>query len=130
MPFIMRNAQGRIIAVLSEEAPGAEMISAESGELRAFLQNESPETRAQKDLVESDLSMIRVLEDLIDVMIEKNLILFTDMPGPAQKKLLDRRGLRKEFSYMDSLFGTDDFNPDQGGGGGGEDDNNGGGGYL
>ena len=122
MPFIMRNAKGNIIAVLSEEAPGSELINADNPELRSFLQNESPETRAQKDLVESDLSMVRVLEDLIDVMIEKNLILFTDLPGPAQKKLLDRRGLRKEFSYMDSLFGTDEFGGSHGGG----DD----GGYL
>ena len=125
MPYIMRNAQGRIIAVLSEEAPGAELLSADSPELRAFLQNESPETRAQKELVESDLSMVRVFEDLIDILIEKGTILFTDFPEPAQQKMLARRGLRKEFAYMDNLFSPDDFvAPDDEGGEGG------GGGYL
>ena len=119
MPYIMRSADGRIIAVLSEAAPGAEQINADSPELRAFLQNESPETRAQKELVESDLSMVRVFEDLIDILIEKGTILFTDFPEPAQKKMLSRRGLRKEFAYMDNLFSPDDFSPPEDGGGGG-----------
>lgn len=119
MPFIMRNAEGRIIAVLSEAAPGAEQISADSADLRAFLQNESPETQAQKELVESDISMIRVFEDLIDIMIEKGHILFTDFPDAAQKKMLSRRGLRKEFAYMDNLFSSDDFVPPEDGGEGG-----------
>ena len=119
MPFIMRNAKGNIIAVLSEEAPGSELINADNPELRSFLQNESPETRAQKELVESDLSMVRVFEDLIDILIEKGTILFTDFPEPAQKKMLSRRGLRKEFAYMDNLFSPDDFSPPEDGGGGG-----------
>lgn len=119
MPYIMRNAEGRIIAVLSEAAPGAEQINADSPDLRAFLQNESPETQAQKELVESDISMIRVFEDLIDIMIEKGHILFTDFPDAAQKKMLSRRGLRKEFAYMDNLFSSDDFVPPEDGGEGG-----------
>ena len=122
MPYIMRNAGGRIIAVLSEAAPGAEQINADAAELRAFLQNESPETRAQQELVQSDLSMVRVFEDLIDVMIEKGLILFTDFPEAAQQKLLTRRGMRKEFAYMDNLFSPDDFSPPE--------DNDEGGGFL
>jgi hypothetical protein len=26
MPYVMRNAEGRIVAVLSEEVPGSEMV--------------------------------------------------------------------------------------------------------
>jgi len=33
---------------------------------------------------------------------------FTDLPMAAQKKLLARRGLRKEFAYVEDLFGGDE----------------------
>jgi hypothetical protein len=55
----------------------------------------------------SDLALARVMEDLIDVLIEKGVIMFTDFPEAAQKKLLERRGFRKEFSYVQNLFGDD-----------------------
>jgi len=39
------------------------------------------------------------------VLIDKKLIMFTDFPEGAQRKLLDRRGLRKEFDLVEDLFG-------------------------
>lgn len=113
MPFVMRNATGKIIAVLSEEVDGAEFVSPNDMELSNFLQTDSPESRAQRELMESDLGIIRVLEDLIDILIERGHIMFTDFPEPAQKKLLGRRGLRNQFAYMDDLFNSegDDFLP-------------------
>jgi len=108
MAFVMRNAEGHIIAVLSESVEGAEEVSASDNELQRFLSQESPEQRAQKELMESDLGLIRVIEDLIDVLIERGAMMFTDFPEPVQRKLLARRGMRKEFSYMDELFNNDD----------------------
>jgi len=109
MPYVMRNAEGHIIAILSEDAEGAELVGANDPALQLFLQSDSPEQRAQRELLESDMGLIRVIEDLIDVLIERGAIMFTDFPEPVQRKLLDRRGLRKEFSYMDELF-----NPEEG----------------
>lgn len=108
MPYVMRNADGRIIAVLSEHVEGADMVAAHDSELTEFLQADSPESRAQRELVESDLGIVRVLEDLIDVLIQRGHIMFTDFPEQAQHKLLARRGLRKEFSYMDDLFNDEE----------------------
>ena len=69
-------------------------------------------------------NLARVIEDLIDVLIEKKVFMFTDLPEGAQQKLLERRGLRKEFAYVDDLFGDQtDYGP-------GEGNNQGGGGYL
>ncbi len=104
MPYVMRNAEGHIIAVLSEEAEGSEFVAANDRQLSAFLSQESPEKKAQRELMESDLGLIRVFEDLINVLIEKGVIMFNDLPEPAQNKLLARSGLRKEFSYVDELF--------------------------
>lgn len=113
MPYVMRNAGGDIIAVLSEHVEGAEMVAANDDALTKFLNTDSPERRAQRELMESDLGLIRVIEDLIDILIDRGAIMFTDFPEPVQKKLLGRRGLRKEFSYVDDLFNAkgDDFLP-------------------
>lgn len=108
MTYVMRNAEGHIVAVLSEHVEGAEEVASNDQGLQRFLNTESPEQRAQKDLMESDLGLIRVIEDLIDVLIERGAMMFTDFPEPVQRKLLARRGLRKEFSYMDELFNNDD----------------------
>lgn len=110
MPYVMRNAEGRIIAVLSEQVEGAEMVSPNDMELGKFLQTDSPEHRAQRELMESDLGLIRVIEDLINVLIERGAIMFTDFPEPVQKKLMARSGLRKEFSYVDDIFNAEDQN--------------------
>jgi hypothetical protein len=41
-----------------------------------------------------DEEFIRVLEDLIDVLIAKNVLRMTDLPEEVQSKLLIRRQLR------------------------------------
>jgi len=108
MPYVMRNAEGRIIAVLSEEVEGSEMVGSNDPDLGKFLSADSPEQRAQRELMESDLGLIRVIEDLINVLVERGVIMFNDFPEPVQRKLLSRSGLRKEFSYVDDLFNADD----------------------
>jgi hypothetical protein len=52
--------------------------------------------------------MARISEDLIDVLIGKNIINFTDFPKPAQDKLMRRRQLRSNLSTLTSLVGDDD----------------------
>ena len=84
-----------------------------------FLFQGDEEAQQRRDLIESDLGLARVLEDLIDLLIEKGAFRFIDLPDMVQNKLLSRRRLRKEFSYVESLFGTDDEElPEDGGGGG------------
>ena len=41
-----------------------------------------------------DADFIRVVEDLIDVLIEKGVIRITDLPPGAQRKLTARKDLR------------------------------------
>jgi hypothetical protein len=45
-------------------------------------------------LSESDAAIARVLEDLVDVLITRGVIQFTDLPEAAQNKLLNRRQTR------------------------------------
>ncbi len=41
-----------------------------------------------------DAELIRVLEDLVHVLIDKGVIALTDLPPQAQAKLLKRKGFR------------------------------------
>jgi hypothetical protein len=49
-------------------------------------------------LAESDAGLARVTEDLIDILITRGVIQFTDFPPAAQSKLLQRRQTRATLS--------------------------------
>ena len=121
MPFVKRDADGNIIAVYAKNVQkGLEEVIGDDPQLVEFLYDGTEDAAARKDLIESDLGLARVLEDLIDLLIEKGTFRFTDLPDAAQEKLLARRGLRKEFAYMETLFSDDDDDfPSDGSGGGG-----------
>ncbi len=118
MPFVHKDAAGKILAVYIDPVEGAEEVAPGDPALKDFIQSNLPGTDSG-DWMQSDLALARVIEDLIEVLIDKKLIMFTDFPEGAQKKLLDRRGLRKEFDLVEDLFGDgEDENFDSGEGGG------------
>ncbi len=49
--------------------------------------------------------MSRVTEDLIDLLISKKVIDFSELPEQAQRKLLFRKSLRVSPSPESGLFG-------------------------
>ncbi|MEW8047412.1 MAG: tryptophan synthase subunit beta like protein, partial [Candidatus Thiodiazotropha sp.] len=57
---------------------------------------------------ETDAGMIRIVEDLIALLIQKNLIMFTDLPNAAQQKILMRNQIRSVFQSGDPLLVDDD----------------------
>jgi len=109
MPFVERNADGHIIAAYTAASkPGMELVDSSDPQLIDFMYDGDQEAETKKDMLESDLGLARVLEDLIDLLIEKGAFRFTDLPDAAQQKLLSRRGLRKEFAYVETLFSSED----------------------
>jgi hypothetical protein len=58
-------------------------------------------------LAESDITLARVLEDLIDVLITRGQIQFTDLPVAAQAKLLERRESREALTHRLELLPGD-----------------------
>lgn len=118
MPFVHKDADGKILAVYTEAVEGAVEVAPDDPALRAFIQENIPAVDAGDEWFQSDLALARVMEDLIDILVQKKVILFTDFPTGAQKKLLERRGLREEFSIVEDLFGgeeEDDSFADEGG---------------
>lgn len=114
MPFVYRDADGNIQAVYEQPVEGGEEVAVDDPSLQAFVERNLPSTSLQDDMVQSDLALARVMEDLIEILIDKKVIMFTDFPEGAQQKLRARRGLRKEFSYVEDLFVTDDDFDDDG----------------
>jgi len=70
----------------------------------AMLPDEDPvppqqaDQKGQRELADSDSGLARVTEDLIDILILRGLIQFTDFPPAAQAKLLSRRQTRATLS--------------------------------
>jgi hypothetical protein len=95
MAYVLKNAQGEVIAASTTENLGTGWILVEdnSKEYLDFLEK----SLAKSDpFRESDIHLARVLEDLIILLIERNMIRFTDFPSGAQKRLNDRESLRKK----------------------------------
>ena len=61
-----------------------------------------------QQLQQSDLDMVRVLEDLIEVLMSKGIISITDLPPAAQSKLLNRAQARQRLSGLEGLIQDDD----------------------
>jgi hypothetical protein len=108
MPYKGRDAAGQITVVSDHLTDTAfDQIPQNDPELRAFLQDAGND-QARERLSQSDLEMVRVIEDLVDLLIGKNVFNFTDLPRVAQKKLLDRRQLRRNLSVLTNLVGDAD----------------------
>jgi hypothetical protein len=57
-----------------------------------------------KRLTESDLAFIRVLEDMIALLAEKNVIKIAELPKAAQDKLASRHKLRFQLRGIEDLI--------------------------
>lgn len=53
----------------------------------------------QPSILGKDLQLIRVIEDLVDILIRKGLISVGDLPEPVQLKLLERQSLRQQGQF-------------------------------
>lgn len=105
MPYIKRAADGRIIAASNEPLEGAtEQLPVDAPELRAFIEGLGGGNAFES----SDMKLIRAIEDVIDLLIAKNVICITDLPAAVQAKLTERRSLRHSLNAL-KLFGDDDL---------------------
>lgn len=108
MYYVQRDEQGRLTRV--ESAPFAEMhnsLPPDSDEVRVWLSGQTVDDSLNQ-LRQSDHEMIRVLEDLIDVLIHKGVISITDLPPAAQGKLLQRTRARDTLGSLNRLIGDDE----------------------
>ncbi len=105
MPYVKRNESGEIIAISQQPADGFEdQVSPDSLELSTFLQTMG---HSDSELSATDQDFVRVLEDVVELLIAKGVILFTDLPDSAQEKIMRRQKLRSERAGKLDLIGDD-----------------------
>ncbi len=105
MPFVSRDAGGAITAIFdrpSEQA--AEELPADHPEISLFLGRTEADAES---LARTDAGMGRVVEDLIEILIEKRVLLLTDLPQAVLEKISRRRALRGAFFEFEGLLSAD-----------------------
>ena len=95
MPYARRDSSGRVVALTLE--PGdEEMLDIGHPDVLTFLRGGDAAGPGKVRLSSMDSDMARVSEDLIDILIARRILMFTDLLPAAQRKLLERRKLRAE----------------------------------
>ncbi|TVT78987.1 tryptophan synthase subunit beta [Pseudomonas sp. H3(2019)] len=108
MFYVQRDAQGQLVRVeATAYAEATETLSSDHHEIQAWYANEVMEI-SLKQLKQSDLEMIRVLDDLIQVLTSKGVIRVTDLPAAAQAKLMDRTQAREALGGLSHLIDEDE----------------------
>ncbi|MCV9880123.1 tryptophan synthase subunit beta [Brenneria izbisi] len=110
MFYIQRDSDGYLLKV--DESPFPEMngeLPDDSAEALEWLNSHEVTQASLQQLRQSDLEMVRVLEDLIQVLMQKGLINITDFPPAAQLKLISRTQAREALNgSLNKLIGDDE----------------------
>ncbi|MEJ1461683.1 MAG: hypothetical protein ROD09_10850 [Candidatus Sedimenticola sp. (ex Thyasira tokunagai)] len=113
MPYVQRNKSGDIIALyrtVNEHA--TELLAHDNEEVIQFLLVGTSEEETKDFLSRTDAEMVRVVEDLVELLVQKNLILFTELPIKAQEKFINRRKLRQKIHPEEQLLVDDEYTID------------------
>lgn len=90
--YAQRDDAGKIVSIsMVADSQNTEHLPADSDEVIRFIRTLSGE---DPTFATSDLGFVRVLDDLITLLIEKDVINFTDLPEAARDKVLQRQTLR------------------------------------
>ena len=111
MPFALRNQNNEIVALTgTPNIEGDQEISFSDPDVLDFLTN-TTFYGAQDDkfnkLLADDLRTIRIVEDLIDLLIAKGIILFSELPEGAQTKLLQKKARREALNRTNDIIVDD-----------------------
>lgn len=91
MLYAIRDNQGQITSLSTSPQDNSAVVDIQDPEVIKFLSDGGESTSPLEFLQKSDNELGRIIEDLIDLLITKNTILFTDLPEVAQQKLLTRK---------------------------------------
>lgn len=110
MPHVQRNEKGDIIALtvdsITENDPPLALDNPEV--LRFLAGSNSIAGDHYYEMLAHDLQQIRILEDLIDLLTSKGIILFSELPLAAQQKILDKKSIRERFDHASDILVIDE----------------------
>jgi len=109
MPYVSRNTNGEVTEIHNSPTEDADQwVEANSPEIINFLTRIETTDQAKKALTTTDNEMVRVVEDLIDMLMERQIFIFTELPEPVQAKLNARKQLRQDMNSLENLINDDD----------------------
>lgn len=99
MPYVRRNLSGLIDSLHRQPQGDDEFLADDHPDVQAFVGNPGgPAPGGNREFNRLDADFVRVLEDVIDTLIVKNVLNITDLPEQAQAKLLARKSFRERVS--------------------------------
>ncbi|MEH6502457.1 MAG: hypothetical protein V7682_01010 [Cycloclasticus sp.] len=109
MPYVNRNKQGEITELMdAPTSDESQWVEVSHPDVTRFLQNPKQAGKLKQLLNSSDSDIVRVVEDVVDVLMEKGVFAFTELPEAAQGKLNARKKLREDVSSLINLIGEED----------------------
>lgn len=109
MPYVKRNQQGKVVQLMDEPTNDAsEWLELNDFDVVGFLRLPANKVELKKSLAISDGAMARVVEDLIDILMEKQVFVFTELPDAVQEKLNARKKIRHDVNALSNLISDDD----------------------
>jgi hypothetical protein len=109
MPYVSRNDAGEITGLHhSPQEAEAEWLEGDDPQILRFLYSSAPTGQTRRSLSNSDSEMIRVIEDLVELLISKKVFTFTELPEAVQRKLGSRKQLRQDLGMLSNLINKDD----------------------
>ncbi len=94
MPYILLDETGKIYKVSVRQLGGGELVPHSHPDVAAFLikQGQDPHQveNALAELRRTDNEMARTVEDVVVILMKKNLLKMTDMPKPVQDRIAFR----------------------------------------
>ncbi len=108
MLYVARDKSNKIISLSRKKTNDAnEVKTSLDSEIWEFLNENDDEDSIRMSLSLSDLGLIRTIEDLINLLIDKKVISFTELPPEAQKRIKERQRFREKLAS--STFMVDDI---------------------
>jgi hypothetical protein len=98
MPYILRDENGRIAKASARSLHGGELVPHSHPEVVEFLQRHGQNPKlveeALGELRRTDSEMSRAVEDVIMVLLKKNILKLTDLPKAVQDRMQLRVKMR------------------------------------
>jgi hypothetical protein len=109
VPYIRRNEKGEITELNdSAKEEDDQWLEETDPEVMIFLEQSESADHTMLSLSNTDHEMVRVIEDLIDLLMEKQVFTYTELPAAVQEKLSTRKQLRKDINSLNGLIDDDD----------------------
>jgi hypothetical protein len=100
MLYVARNDAGAICELHPMPIGRAtEALTADNPEVLQYIH----ERWRENELTQLDRDFVRVIEDTVELLIAKEVIMFTDLPPKVQEKLLRRKEVREQLHYSGGI---------------------------